>query len=107
MEEEAITESIADAIQAKLAQSGERTFEYQVSAHYLPYSLATEVVPPPRLCSLAASLPQISAKEKSVRTKTARVAMLRLLPHHWVPLRPRKYSHSTKSARLVRIERST
>jgi DNA mismatch repair ATPase MutL len=31
LEEEAITECIADAIQAKLAQSGERTFEYQVS----------------------------------------------------------------------------
>ncbi len=30
LEEEAITESIADAIQTKLAQSGERTFEYQV-----------------------------------------------------------------------------
>lgn len=30
LEEEAITECIADAIQAKLAQSGERTFEYQV-----------------------------------------------------------------------------
>ncbi|KAH9985620.1 DNA binding protein [Russula compacta] len=29
LEEEAITECIADAIQAKLAQSGERTFEYQ------------------------------------------------------------------------------
>ncbi|KAI9432999.1 DNA mismatch repair protein MutL [Lactarius indigo] len=29
LEEEGITESIADAIQAKLAQSGERTFEYQ------------------------------------------------------------------------------
>lgn len=31
LDEEAITECIADAIQAKLAQSGERTFEYQVS----------------------------------------------------------------------------
>jgi DNA mismatch repair protein MLH1 len=30
LEEEAITECIADAIQAKLTQSGERTFEYQV-----------------------------------------------------------------------------
>ena len=30
LDEEAITECIADAIQAKLAQSGERTFEYQV-----------------------------------------------------------------------------
>ena len=30
LEEEEITERIADAIQAKLAQSGERTFEYQV-----------------------------------------------------------------------------
>jgi DNA mismatch repair protein MLH1 len=30
LEEEAITECIADAIQAKLARSGERTFEYQV-----------------------------------------------------------------------------
>ncbi|KAI9429682.1 histidine kinase-like ATPase, partial [Lactarius psammicola] len=29
LEEEEITESIADAVQAKLAQSGERTFEYQ------------------------------------------------------------------------------
>ncbi|KAH9962209.1 DNA mismatch repair protein MutL [Russula dissimulans] len=29
LDEEAITECIADAIQAKLAQSGERTFEYQ------------------------------------------------------------------------------
>ena len=31
LDEELITECIADAIQAKLAQSGERTFEYQVS----------------------------------------------------------------------------
>ncbi len=30
LDEEEITERIADAIQAKLAQSGERTFEYQV-----------------------------------------------------------------------------
>jgi hypothetical protein len=30
LEEEEITERIADAIQARLAQSGERTFEYQV-----------------------------------------------------------------------------
>jgi hypothetical protein len=36
LKEEAITECIADAIQSKLAQSGERTFEYQVSVAHVP-----------------------------------------------------------------------
>jgi hypothetical protein len=100
LEEEGITESIADAIQAKLAQSGERTFEYQVGVHHLHCRLATELTPLSRLCSLEASLPQTLEKERRERAKA-------ILPHllrHRVPLPLRKSSHSTKFARLVRTE---
>ena len=108
LEEEEITESIADAIQAKLAHSGERTFEYQVGAQTLLLAhLAIELTSPSRLCSLEASLPQTPAKERRKRTKIARAAMPRRLLPHKDPLPLRKFSHSIKSARLVQTERST
>ena len=108
LEEEGITESIADAIQAKLAQSGERTFEYQVGVHlYLLSYLAIELASPSRPCSPEASLPQTLGKERRERTKTTRAVIPhRLLPQQ-VPPPLRKFSHNTKSARLAQTEHST
>jgi DNA mismatch repair protein MLH1 len=59
LEEEAITECIADAVQAKLTQSGERTFEYQVGAtSCMRLSAASYSLPSIRRSSLEASLPR-------------------------------------------------
>jgi DNA mismatch repair ATPase MutL len=59
LEEEAITECIADAVQTKLTQSGERTFEYQVGATLcVRLSAASYSLPSLRHSSLEASLPQ-------------------------------------------------
>jgi DNA mismatch repair protein MLH1 len=59
LDEEAITECIADAVQTKLTQSGERTFEYQVGAtSCVRLSAASYSLSSLRRSSLEASLPQ-------------------------------------------------
>jgi len=110
LDEEEITERIADAIQAKLAQSGERTFEYQVGVilciHLFtaPTNLSSirrsslEASPPPTLVR--------HSKERRRRVKTVQEVMLHTRPHP-VPLELGKFCHNTRSAHLRQTERLT
>jgi DNA mismatch repair protein MLH1 len=109
LEEEAITECIADAIQTKLAQHCERTFEYQVGiSHVLVHS--TNQSSSLRHC-LRGGSPQRTAVNRSKgrrrrkSVKTTQVVTLPLLLRHPAPPLQRKFCRNTGFEHLVRIER--
>jgi hypothetical protein len=102
LEEEEITERIADAIQAKLAQSGERTFEYQVGVILCMFTQRPTKSSSIRHFSLEASPPPILVrhlKGRRRRVKATREARLHLRPHP-VLLELRKFCHNTRFEHL-------
>jgi DNA mismatch repair protein MLH1 len=109
LEEEAITECIADAIQTTLAQSGERTFEYQVGVAHILVPSTNQPTSSLRHYLRGASPPRTQVNRSEGRrrpVKTAQVAILHLLLRSPVPLLQRRFCRNTRCEHLVRTERS-
>ncbi|KAI0249721.1 DNA mismatch repair protein [Lactifluus subvellereus] len=103
LEEEAITECIADAIQTKLAQSGERTFEYQVGIAHVPVHSTNQPSSLLRHYLRGASLartPVNRSKGRRRPVKTAQVMTLRLPLRHPGPSAVKKIlsQHKVRTA---------